>query len=390
MYRLFVKKCKDDGKEACKFSTYSYIFNTNFNIGFFIPKKDQCSFCEVYNNSIESEKLKLENEKHKHKLETELSRNEKQNDKDLAQSNKNTIMVACYDLQSVLTTPSAQVSNFYYSRKFATYNLTIYDMGISEAHCYLWNEDQAKRGANEITTCVYQFLIENCLNKETIFYSDNCSGQQKNKFMATLNLYAVTYLNIPSITHKYLIVGHTQNEGDSVHSVIEKQKTRILKGGSIYSPQQWVTVIQSAKKTGKPFKVHELNYENFINFKQLTSNIGNNFNKNTLGQKVLWNDLKVIKVSKKHPDRLFYKTSYEQLDFGEIIVMNKTRNAKKKSDGLKLSKLYSEPPGISKEKKKDLIQLCDNKLIPENYQYFFKQLKVSNSYVTETNDESSD
>lgn len=80
-----------------------------------------------------------------------------------------------------------------------------------------------------------------------IFYSDNCSGQQKNKFMATLYLYAVTYLSISSITHKYLIVGHTQHEGDSVHSVIEKQKTRLLKSGSIYSPQQWVTVIQSAK-----------------------------------------------------------------------------------------------------------------------------------------------
>lgn len=386
MYRLFVKKCEDNRQEACKFSTYSYIFNTHFNIGFFIPKKDQCAFCEMYNNSNENDQLKLKNEKYKHTLETELSRNQKQNDKNLAQTNKEKIIVACYDLQSVLTTPSAQVSNFYYSRKFATYNLTVYNMGISEAHCYLWNEDQAKRGANEIATCVYQFLIENCVNKNTIFYSDNCSGQQKNKFMATLYLYAVTYLNIPSITHNYLIVGHTQNEGDSVHSVIEKQKIRLLKGGSIYSPQQWVTVIQSAKKTGKPFKVHELNYQHFINFKQLTSNMGNNFNKNNLGQKVVWKDIKVLKVSKEHPDRLFYKTSNEEPDFGEIIIINKTRNAKKKNNVLELSKLFTEPPGISKEKKKDLIHLCESNLIPENYQYFFKQLKVSNSCIDENSD----
>lgn len=61
MYRLFVKKCENDKKEACKFSTYSYIFNTNFNIGFFMPKKDQCAFCEMINNSNENDKLKLEN-----------------------------------------------------------------------------------------------------------------------------------------------------------------------------------------------------------------------------------------------------------------------------------------------------------------------------------------
>lgn len=65
--------------------------------------------------------------------------------------------------------------------------------------------------------------------------------------MATLYLNALTYSNISFVTHKYLIVGHTLNEGDSVHSVIEEQKTKILKEGSIYSPRQWVTVIQSVK-----------------------------------------------------------------------------------------------------------------------------------------------
>lgn len=72
----------------------------------------------------------------------------------MAQTNKDNIVVACYDLQSILTTPSAQVSNFYYSRKFATYNFTVYNMSINEAHCYLWKEDQAKRGANEVTISV--------------------------------------------------------------------------------------------------------------------------------------------------------------------------------------------------------------------------------------------
>lgn len=37
------------------------------------------------------------------------------------------------------------------------------------------------------------------------------------------------YPKIKSIIHKYLISGHTQNEGDSVHSIIEKaiKKTKV-------------------------------------------------------------------------------------------------------------------------------------------------------------------
>lgn len=128
--------------------------------------------------------------------------------------------------------------------------------------------------------------------------------------MISLYLYAINHLDIPSINHKFLIAGHTQNKGYSVHSKIEKQKNRLLRGGSIFSPLQWVTVIQTAKKTGKPFKINELTHKDFINFKQLSKDIGNNFNKNTMGQTVLWKDIKFIKVTKEFPDRLFYKTTY--------------------------------------------------------------------------------
>lgn len=42
-------------------------------------------------------------------------------------------------------------------------------------------------------------------------------------------LYAVQKFKIKSTTHKFLITGYTQNEGDNVHSVIEKAIKRALK-----------------------------------------------------------------------------------------------------------------------------------------------------------------
>lgn len=94
--------------------------------------------------------------------------------------------------------------------------------------------------ANEIGCAVLRY-IEMLIQKagvdeiDIIFYSDNCSGQQKNKYLLSLYAYAVAkYPTVRSVTHKYLIIGHTQNEGDNVHSVIEKQVKRYIKANAIY------------------------------------------------------------------------------------------------------------------------------------------------------------
>ena len=75
---------------------------------------------------------------------------------------------AGYLCEIILTISSAQVSNCSYSRNFVTNNLIVYSIGISEAYCYLWNEDQVMCGTNEIATYVYYFLIENCVIRYNI------------------------------------------------------------------------------------------------------------------------------------------------------------------------------------------------------------------------------
>lgn len=75
------------------------------------------------------------------------------------------------------------------------------------------------------------------------------------------------------------IRGHTQNDGDTVHSIIEKFMKRSKKSGPIYVPDQLVTIIRNSKKTGKPFVVKELSFNDFIDIKSLTDNIGYNYQK---------------------------------------------------------------------------------------------------------------
>lgn len=101
-----------------------------------------------------------------------------------------------------------------------------------------------ERKEREIGSCIFNSLqnvvsqnVEN--NIDVTFYSDNCCGQ--NKYITTMYLYAVHNLeNLQSITHKFLIKGHSQNEADNVHSLIEKEikknrKLPNLLSASIYS-----------------------------------------------------------------------------------------------------------------------------------------------------------
>ncbi|XP_039301648.1 uncharacterized protein LOC111046358, partial [Nilaparvata lugens] len=57
MYSLYKVHCKENGiSNMAKESMYRYIFNTNYNLGFFQPKKDQCDLCEKFKNLDEEGK----------------------------------------------------------------------------------------------------------------------------------------------------------------------------------------------------------------------------------------------------------------------------------------------------------------------------------------------
>lgn len=56
--------------------------------------------------------------------------------------------------------------------------------------CFFWHEGLGHRGAIEIGTCILKFLEEIANDRpgcDVIFYSDNCGGQQKNRYVIYLN-----------------------------------------------------------------------------------------------------------------------------------------------------------------------------------------------------------
>lgn len=351
-------------------STFQRIFNTQFNIGFFCPKKDLCDLCESYKNADDENKLKIQQTFQQHLLEKDLARQEKEKDKKESEA-----IVVVYDLQAVMPIPKGQVSLFFYKSRINCFNFTISDLHAKNVDCFFWDETEGKRGAVEIGSCVLAF-IEMQLNNhpigdiDLIFYSDNCCGQQKNKYLLSAYAYAVSNMRVKSITHKFLIRGHSQNEGDNVHSVIEKQVKRHIKSGPIYIPQQYVTLIRTAKKSGPPYKVHEMTHDRFYNLKVLQETWGTNFNMDEDNNQVKWHDIKILKVEKESPMVFFYKTSFAQTEFKKCWVnKRKTRRTVESTPdiAMNLSKAYTEKNRLAEAKKKDIKELVDKNVIPRQY-----------------------
>lgn len=386
LHRDYVKQCEENNLPHANYLMYFRIFS-DFNISFFQPKKDMCEDCVSFTNAPEEEKEKCRESYEQHLVEKDLAREEKCKDKNSVTPN---LVVAVYDLQAVLQCPRGNSSSFYYTSKINVFNFTIFELKSSVAKCYVWDETEANRGVNEIGTCVLLYLeslrdrANNTDSKvlDVIFYSDNCCGQQKNRFMMSMYLFAVKkYPYINSITHKFLVKGHSQNEGDSVHATIEREVSKSLKSGPIYVPQQYVTIIRGAKKRGNPYEVQELNYEMFLDLKDLAATSGFNVLKNQNGELVKINDISIFRVEKEFCSRVFYKTSFSQTDF-QFIEIKKARTTATRQSSIsqqsvvttELKPIYNSKQTLKDKKKEGLLKLLEKNTIPKFYSYFYNNL----------------
>lgn len=65
MYTLYKELCQEKNQEAANELTYRRIFSTEYNLSFFVPKKDQCVICTNYENADEEKKSVLRKKIHR-------------------------------------------------------------------------------------------------------------------------------------------------------------------------------------------------------------------------------------------------------------------------------------------------------------------------------------
>ncbi|CAH2099230.1 unnamed protein product [Euphydryas editha] len=239
--------------------------------------------------------------------------------------------------------PTGEISSFFYKSKLNCLNFTIVEM-LEKPETVYKKKESVSGAYVRIKTNLSWFSI--------------------------LMRLGTHFKKIYFITHKYLIKGHTQNEGDNVHSLIEKEIKRKKRSGPISAPYQYVTLIKNARKNGKPFIVKKLTYDFFVDLKLLQEKWGYNFSEDEDKNSVILNNIKVLKFMKTDSFSFYYKISYSQSEFKRVNIRNK-RKKMMSPEEIVLTKAFSQRLELSEHKKKDLRNLINKNLIPSYYRDFY-------------------
>lgn len=168
------------------------------------------------------------------------------------------------DLQSA----RSNVSPLYYKMKMTIHNCTIFNLNTKDGFCFIWNELEGDITSNEFSylTIIPHFLLSQLplaqVTKKIVGYctADVCAYQNSSNQLATVLLHVFSTKNV-IIEKKFLVVGHTQMEADSMHSLIERR----LKSAKINVPADYISVCEEARKSPAPYMTY-LEHTFFKNF----------------------------------------------------------------------------------------------------------------------------
>lgn len=404
LYRLYKKKCEENQENYLGERKFKDFFKTEYNnVTVHVPKKDKCKICTKYENDHNENKVNMDSEIIKAHIEEKEATYERfKCHQSLHLIDKETI-VSSFDLQKVLNTPHGDNILLYYTRKFTVFNFTIYESSTQNGFCYTWGECDGKRGAKEIGSCIYKYLqnVDERGIKKVIFYCDCCSGQNRNKtILSIFKGFLTVSKNIEVIQINYLLPGHSYMPVDSMHSVIEREVRKII----VWSPTQWSSYIESARKNPRPYNVNVLEFTDFIDWDTVTQECFSNCTKELNTSKIRIATMKkkdVNTFTTKHsmkPDATTHEIKLFDNYFkpkGKGVIKgkgkgkgkgklkekdtapsasNETLEIKLKKEFQQLKPLYKKRLAISEIKYKDLTKLCNDGVIPSRYHGDFTNL----------------
>lgn len=223
------------------------IFETKFNLGFGSPASDTCSYCSRLKTEIHScangaikEGLILDFVVHKKRAKAFHT---------LMKENPEASVTYVFDLQQVQAIPKVTIGEAFYARQISFYSFCVTDVATKNPHFYVWNETQASRGAQEISSALIDFLekahIDVSINKIRLF-ADGCGGQNKNQHV----VHALTYWlqkkspkNIKEIIMYFPVRGHSYLPADRVFGRVEKN---LRKTEEVLNPEAYIKIYKES------------------------------------------------------------------------------------------------------------------------------------------------
>lgn len=366
--RLYSAFKKEHPDSLVTYNYYKFIFKRDFkNLKFARPRSDTCNTCDkleakIVANTSSSEKDDATLHLNLHVRRSEKAQDEMRCDTISSQMPGSGLTVFCMDLQQVLFVPTLTHSRMFYSRQLSCYNLCIHDTTNNESYMNVWNESIAGRGGNEIASCLFNILTTKALGtRRVVIWADNCAGQNKNRMVVFVILYLVAKQYFDEVTLKFFVTGHSFMPCDRDFGLIEKRK-QIMKA---MTPSDLDAVILSSRPS-KPFHIVHMDIEHFFDFAALADTFLNT-------SKLSISKASQVKVTKDDLSSVEIKVSFSDLlPWKKHPIFKKRQIPSHLPSGLLFPRL-TFVKGISEEKKKDLLAMCDF-LKKQEHKDFYRNL----------------
>ena len=286
----------------------------------------------------EDEKIKMDIHK-KNKL---LAKNERDEDRNNTDPTK---VILTYDLENTFALLRAEISNFYYKRKFSVYNLTAHCSLNKITYCAIWTEAQSGRSGNDIASALFKILksVEQDLPdiKKIVLWSDSCVAQNKNKVHTLmLTKFLQDTQRIEYIDHKYSTAGHSQlQEVDAVQSAIEKH----LQGLTIYSHITLIRQLLNMRYEKVKLKVIQMQNGNFYNFAESAKVFDM--------ARIPFTKVNFLRYNAENVNKIEYKKSLSIEEPVETIFLNKKPQSRLRNISVE-QQIFTF--SLTEKKKKDL------------------------------------
>lgn len=358
------------------------IFNTEYNLSFKRRHTDTCKTCDEFETSLKSSivppqaKGQFQLDKQCHlDLVSKTNASFKADVEAAAKSDGQTIVLT-FDLEKALETPVIATSVAFYKRQLWTYNLCVFDEVSKTAFMYVWSENVASRGGQEIGSCLLKHFKDNVSSKvsKIILYSDSCGGQNRN---IKLTMMLKKYLHdltpddsLTTIEQKYFVSGHSYNSCDRSFGIIENERK---KSSNIFTPNDWAELIRNAKKSEPNFQVTVMQGNDFLSSSNLHSLIVNR-KKNKEKEKINWFGFRSILYDKDKPFQIDFKYADDKTQTISIAKKKIGPDALAQCD---MTCLFPNGRAISDKKYTDIMLLL--KYIPHEHHDFFKNIKFDDS-----------
>lgn len=268
MYKMFL----EEYRLHVSYKVYWSIFHGKFNIKFGLPRTDTCSICD----SLRQKEAAEENEDLKRSLTTEKEIHLRKAAAfyDLkkswtAKAKDGQAMVVCFDFMQNLPLPHIRDNLAFRCRQLWYYVFGIHNLADNRASMYVYTEDIAKKGQNEVTSMLFDYFarVLDITSPNLVIFSDGCPGQNKNYVMVHFLYILVHCLKLfESVTYIFPMRGHSFLPNDQDFSIISKRKN--VETAEV--PEHWHNIIKTCREKPSPFELREMQQRDFFNFKQAT------------------------------------------------------------------------------------------------------------------------